>query len=107
MVGSTGSGGGQVGGYDAFWMVSDKQRRWPMGTVLVMVAVVLVLVAVLCLWRWLVWLVVALVLGVARCEECNRVLHATHHIAQFGGTCRECWSVFSSVVSEVVSGASC
>ena len=64
MVGSAGSGGGQVGGSDAFRMVSDKQRRWPMGTVLVMVAVVLVLVGVLCLWRWLVWLVVALVLGV-------------------------------------------
>ncbi len=46
-------------------------------------------------------------LSVVRCEECDRALHVTHHLTQFGGTCRECWSVFSAVVSEVVSGPSC
>ena len=45
-------------------------------------------------------------LGVARCEECHRALHATHSLAQFGGRCRECWSVFSSVVLEVVYATS-
>ncbi len=64
MVGFIGSGG-QVGGHDAFRVVlDDMQRRWPMGTALVIVAVVLVMVTVLRLWRWLVWLAVALALGV-------------------------------------------
>ncbi len=41
-------------------------------------------------------------LGMARCEECGRALHVTHPLAQFGGACRECWSVFSAGVVEVV-----
>ena len=45
-------------------------------------------------------------LGVARCQECDRVLHATHSLAQFGGRCRECWSIFSSAVIEVVYATS-
>ena len=40
--------------------------------------------------------------GVDRCEECDRALHATHSLAQFGGVCRECWLVLSAVVVEVV-----
>ena len=40
--------------------------------------------------------------GVARCEECDRALHATHSLAQFGSMCRECWLILSAVVVEVV-----
>jgi hypothetical protein len=45
-------------------------------------------------------------LGVIHCEECARVLHARHSLAQFGERCRECWSIFSGVMDEVASGAS-